>query len=261
MTDINISLSAEELFTIGNFPVTNAFFSMIIISIVLVIAFAVIARRLTTVPGKGQLFIEAFVEGVYNFVHGVTKNEKTSRRLFPMFAVMAIFFLVSNVIGIIPGFGAITVDGVSLWRPPTADYSMVFGITIVMFFVWQFVAIISGGLVNYGKQFINFSGFSEGILNGFITFAMGLLDIIGEIAKIISLSFRLFGNIFAGEAIAAVLFGLAPYIVPIPFAMLGLLSGVIQAFVFPILVLIFITMSMATGQDGQQDREAQEASA
>lgn len=263
MREINISLAAEELFSIGGFPVTNSFLSMVVLSTILIIVFTILARRLKAVPTKGQLFAETFVDGVYGFVKQVAGSDKAARRIFPLFSAMALFFLISNLIGVLPGMSAITANGTTIWRPPTSDYTIVFGITVVMFFVWQFTAIVTGGLVHHAGKFFNFSGFKKGILTGVIDFVMGIMDIIGEVAKIISLSFRLFGNIFAGEAIFAVIIGLAPYVVPIPFTVMSMFSGIIQAFVFPILVLIFISMSVATQEsktDEDKDMEVQRAS-
>lgn len=234
---ITISLKAEQLGEIWGVPITNALWVSFAITILLLLVLGITARRMKLIPGKFQLIIETVVGGMFNFVSSVAQNPKVAHRVFPLFATMALFFLASNLLGFMPGISALEWNGVAAYRPPTADYPQIFGITIVMFFVWQFVAIVSGGLVGYTKKFFNFSSP--------LNFAMGLLDIIGEIAKIISLSFRLFGNIFAGEAIAAVLLVLAPYVAPVPFSLLGLLSSVIQAIVFPILVLIFITMAIA----------------
>jgi F-type H+-transporting ATPase subunit a len=242
---IHISLKPETLFAVFNFPVTNSFLATVGLSIAIMAIFLYVGARMKAVPGRLQLFIEIFVTGSRDFVHSVTGNEAVTRRIFPLFATMAILYLVSNLFGFIPGLAALSYDGVALWRPPTADYALIFVITITMFLLWQFAAIVTGGLVAYGKKFFNFSSP--------LNFVLGLLDIIGEIAKIVSLSFRLFGNIFAGEVIGAVILGLVPFFAPIPFMFLGLLSSVIQAFVFPILVLIFMNMAIVVKEEKEKE--------
>ena len=116
-----------------------------------------------------------------------------------------------------------------------ADYGMVFVLTAISVITVQIVAIFTHGPFGYLKKFINFSSP--------LAFALGLMDLIGELAKILSLSFRLFGNIFAGEVLGMVMLFLAPFILPLPFAMLGLITAVIQGFVFSLLTLIFISMA------------------
>ncbi len=242
---ISISLKPEELFSIAGFSVSNSFLATIFVSILLMLVFGITARRMKPVPGKLQLMLEMYVTWTREFVLGMTNDEKATNRIFPLFATIGIFFLLSNLIGFLPGLSAISVGDTPLYRAPTTDYALIFTITMISFLIWQMVAIVTGGLFGYIGKFLNFKSPMD--------FIMGLLDIIGEAAKIISLSFRLFGNIFAGEVIAIVLLNLVPYIAPLPFAILGLLSSVIQAFVFPILVVIFISMSIAVKKEREEE--------
>lgn len=241
MSELHISLKPEEIFTIGNFPVTNSLFIAVCVSLILIVVLVGTGLRMKEVPGKFQLLIEELVGGLHNFVHSITQSKKLTTAIFPLFATLALFFMLSNLLGLIPGLAAISISGTPAFRAPTTDYSLIFVITMVMFIVWQLVAVFTAGFVGYFKQYFNFSSP--------LNFALGILDIIGEAAKIVSLSFRLFGNIFAGEVIATVMLTLAPFVAPVPFALLGLLSSVIQALVFPILVLIFIKMSVAVKEE------------
>ncbi|KKP80374.1 MAG: ATP synthase subunit a [Candidatus Moranbacteria bacterium GW2011_GWF2_35_39] len=116
-----------------------------------------------------------------------------------------------------------------------SDYGMVFVLTAISIITIQIVAIIAHGPFGYLGKFIN--------LKSPLAFVLGLMDLIGELSKILSLSFRLFGNIFAGEVLGLVMLFLAPFIVPLPFALLGLITAIIQGFVFSLLTLIFISMA------------------
>lgn len=245
--EIHISLKPEILFEIAGFSITNSFFVMMLVSVLLILVVGGIARRLQKVPGTPQLFVETFIMAMHDLVAGITQNKKMTKRIFPVFATFVIFFLASNLFGLIPGLGGISFNNMPVFRTPTTDYALIFGLTIVMFITWQVVIVISGGIFGFIKKYLNFSSP--------VNFTLGLLDIIGELTKIVSLSFRLFGNIFAGEVIAIVMLALAPYVVPVPFAMLGILSSVIQAFVFPILVLIYIKMSVVVREEQEKGQE------
>ncbi len=242
---IEISLKPDVLGIFAGFPITNALLVSVLTTIVLCVIFMFVARRMKQVPGRLQLFVETFLTGSYEFVHGVTQNETVTKRMFPIFTTLLLFFLAANLTGFIPGLAALSFNDMPLYRSATSDYALIFVITMVMFIGWQLVAIVSGGLFGYVKKYINFSSPMD--------FVMGLLDIIGESAKIVSLSFRLFGNIFAGEVIATVMLVLMPYVAPVPFALLGLLSSVIQAAVFPILVLIFFNMAIVVKEEKQKE--------
>lgn len=237
MSEINISLKPEVLGTIGDFPITNSLWVSFFVSFVLILFFGIIAKKRKKNPGTIQLFAETFIDGCYKFVQSSTGNKKATALLFPLFATLVAFFLLSNLLGILPFWAAMSINDIPVYRAATADYTLIFVITMLMFITWQVVAVVTGGLWRYAKSYKN------------------PLDIIGELAKIISLSFRLFGNVFAGEVIGTIIVTLLPYIAPIPFAALGMLSSVIQAVVFPILILIFINMATVSEEDIQAEME------
>jgi len=238
---MDITLAPQVLFTIGGFEVTNTFFILVIISILLILAFGLIARKPKEVPKGLQLWLEVLIEGGMDFMDGVTGDRKKTEKMFPFIMTMFLVFLVANFIPFIPGIGSITYNGVPIHRTATSDYSFVFTLATFSVIIMQVITIVTGSVWIYFKKFFNFSGpWPMKPIN----FFLGLMDIISEIAKIISLSFRLFGNMFAGEILAAVIIGLVPYIVPVPFALLGVLTALIQAAVFSILVLIFMSMAV-----------------
>ncbi len=243
--ELNISLAPEVLFHIGSWPITNSFFWFFCLSLLFMIGAFILKANLNIVPGKTQNFIELLISGAYDFVVSIIGPGKKAERVFPLVATMFFFILTANLLVYIPGQAAIslnTVDGaVPLFRAVVADYGLVFLLTIVSIIIVQIVAIISAGPFNYLGRFINFRSPMK--------FFLGIMELISELAKIISLSFRLFGNIFAGEVLGAVMLFLAPFFIPLPFLFLGLLTAVVQAFVFAVLTLVFISMASEMGEE------------
>lgn len=243
--ELNISLAPQVLFEIAGFPVTNTFLWTIVISLFLMGFFLLINKRLKDVPGKLQGIVEILLESYYNFVKSVIGTDEKAKKIFPLVMTMFIFTVVCNLVVYIPGQAAVSLikdEGVvPVFRSVMSDYGMVFAMTMVSIITMHIVAIIVHGPFGYLKKFIN--------LKSPLDFILGLMDIISEIAKIISLSFRLFGNIFAGEVLGAVMLFLAPFFIPLPFLFLGLLTAVVQAFVFSVLTLVFISMASEISED------------
>jgi F-type H+-transporting ATPase subunit a len=237
--ELNISLAPDVLFNLAGFPVTNTLLWSFVLSIFLILVFVIPARNLKMVPGKFQSFLEMLVEGAYDFVESIIGPGKKARRVFPLVFTMFIFALVANLAVYIPGQAAVTInrggEAVAVFRAVMSDYGMVLIMTLISVLVTQIVAIITAGPWKYLGKFINFKNP--------LKFFIGIMDLISEVAKIVSLSFRLFGNIFAGEVLGAVMLFLAPFFVPLPFLFLGLLTAVVQAFVFAVLTLVFISMA------------------
>ena len=261
-----ISLAPQILFYIGAFPVTNSFLWIIILSLTLIIVSLLITRSLKQVPGKLQNIFEILIDGAFNFVLSVVGTEKKARKVFPLVFSMFFLILIANLATFIPGQAAISLKNANgntpLFRTMLADYSLVFMMTMISIITTQIVAIAVHGPFGYIGKFINLNGIKNffvelfkgkikiGILaQGLLDLFLGIMDIIGEIAKIISLSFRLFGNMFASEVLGAVILFLAPFIVPLPFKFLGLLTALVQAFVFSVLTLIFIDMASTIEKD------------
>ncbi|OGF27045.1 hypothetical protein A2303_04180 [Candidatus Falkowbacteria bacterium RIFOXYB2_FULL_47_14] len=263
---MNISLSPEILFHIGSFAVSNALLWSFFISAVLMVIALIFGSRLKEVPGRVQGLIEIIVGGAFDFVRSIIGSDRKARRIFPLVFSMFVFTLISNLFTYIPGQSALSVRGaegtVPLFRAVMSDYGQVFMMTILTVVLVQIVTIVVHGPFGYLGKFINLKGifkffaalfrgqFRPGdFFQGFLDLFLGLMDIVGELAKIFSLSFRLFGNIFAGEVLTAVILFLAPFFVPLPFMFLGLLTAVVQAFVFSILTLIFVTMASEIEED------------
>ncbi|MCD4704732.1 F0F1 ATP synthase subunit A [bacterium] len=262
----NISLSPQILFYIGQLPITNTLFWSIILTLFLITIFLFLKKSMKESPNRWQNLFEIIFEGAYSFVKSIIGDDKKAKRAFPLVFTMFIFILTANLATFIPGQAAITIKttegNMPLFRAVMSDYGLVFMMTILSVLVTQIVAIIVHGPFGYIGKFINLSGIKEffqesfkgkfkfGILaQGLLDFFLGIMDIIGELAKIVSLSFRLFGNMFASEVLSAVILFLAPFIAPLPFQFLGLLTAIVQAFVFSVLTLIFISMASEINED------------
>lgn len=251
---MNISIAAEQLFAIGGFPITNSFLVGLIVSIFLIVFTVSQSRRLQLVPRGTQNVMEFVIEAWWNLTKEIAQDTKLAYRFFPLVATIFFFVLFSNWLGLIPGVGSIGIhevhDGhpvlVPLLRSASADLNTTIAIALIAVFSVQFIGIATIGVLRYGKKFF-VSPFKKPfyILGTFI----GLLELISELVRLVSFSFRLFGNIFAGEVLLIVMLTLVPYFIPLPFLMLEIFVGIVQAFVFAILTLVFLKMATteATG--------------
>lgn len=237
--ELNISLAPEIIFNIGSFPVTNTLFWSVILTVFLLVFFVVVGRRLKDVPSGVQNVVELLIEGAYSFVESIIGPGKKTDRVFPLVTTMFIFILTTNLFTFIPGQAAFSIDrsggAAAIFRAVMSDYGIVLMMTLISVITVQIVAIAVSGPFSYIGKFINFSNP--------LKFFLGLMDLVGELAKILSLSFRLFGNIFAGEVLGSVMLFLMPFFAPLPFMFFGVLTAFVQAFVFSVLTLVFISMA------------------
>jgi len=237
---MEISLAAEKIAHIGSFPITNAMLTSWIGGVIL-ITFAIVAtRRMKLIPSGIQNVFEFAIEALYNTANGVLDDEKATKKYFPLVATLFLFIIFNNWLGLVPGVGTIGVHElvhgkeiiVPLFRSGNADLNMTLALAITTVLSIQIFGIAAIGVFKYGKKFLNFSNP--------INFVVGILELIGEISRIISFSFRLFGNVFAGEVLLTVIAFIVPFIAPLPFYGLELFVGFIQALVFTMLTLVFI---------------------
>src|SRR3989304_115219 len=238
---MHISLVAEKIFEIGSFTVTNSLLASVITSLLLILASVFINKALKKSPGKMQSVIEMIIDWLDELAQSV--GGKDTRAFLPLVITFFIFILLSNWLGLLPGFGSIGLyeieEGhkvfVPLFRGATADLNTTLALALVSVFSVQFYGI-SKNKLKYLTRFFNFGSP--------IMFFTGLLELISEFSKIISFSFRLFGNVFAGEVLIAVITSLIPVIVPLPFFGLEIFVGLIQALVFAMLTLVFINIGL-----------------
>lgn len=238
---MSISISAEKLFSLFNFPITNALVVSFIITLFLVIAAILINRRLKKdgVPGKTQNFTELIIEGAFDFIHSTIGDYKKARKLFALVFTFFVFVLFNNWVELWPGLGYVGLKEhhsiIPIIRSPSADLNTTLALAVISVLATQFLGIAAIGAVKYFSKFLNFQSP--------IKMFVGLLELISEISKIISFSFRLFGNIFAGEVLLIVSYYLIPYLAPLPFLVMEFFVGIIQAFIFSILTLSFIQVA------------------
>ena len=237
-----ISLKAQQLFNIGGFNMTNGLLLGLVVSAVLII-FAIIFRgKIKMVPGKVQGMVELAIDGLLGMMESVLGTREAAEKYLPLIATIFIFILTSNWLGLLPGVGSIVFErggeGVPLLRSPAADLNFTLALAVMAVLATNLFGILTIGIFSHVKKFLNFGGP--------IKFFVGILEFLSEISRVVSFSFRLFGNIFAGEVLLTIMFFLLPYIVPIPFLMMELFFGAIQAFIFSMLTLVFLASHTAS---------------
>jgi F-type H+-transporting ATPase subunit a len=244
---------AVEIARPAGFPVTNSMIVSWIVAVGLIIFARIATRDMQHVPTGAQNFLEWLVEGLYRILEGILGRHLTERT-FWFFATIFIFILTSNWVGLIPGVGTVgwghqTAHGFKIDQPffrgANADVNMTFAMALVFFACWIVWAIQEVGVRGFLKELFAPKGESTGLLKVLLVvvfFAAGCLEIISILFRPISLSFRLYGNIFAGENMLEAMARLVPgfgWLVPIPFYFLELLMGLVQALVFMLLTAVF----------------------
>ncbi|PIR74381.1 MAG: hypothetical protein COU35_02945 [Candidatus Magasanikbacteria bacterium CG10_big_fil_rev_8_21_14_0_10_47_10] len=249
------SIQPETIFLVRSWPVTNAMLMGLLVTAIIFIVSIIITYRSKILPSKFQTVIEIMVEGFFHLVTQITGSDGTGRKLLPLIGAIFVFFGMSNLIGLVPGLTSLTFDGVSFLRTPTNDFNMTFSIALSMVLLTQIASIrhfgVFGHLGKYFKLKELIAGFRQGIGAGaiaFIEFLIGLLDIVSEVAKVISLSLRLFGNMYAGEVLAAILLGAFALAIPSVWLVMNLLVAVIQALVFGALTAAYFQLAVADSE-------------
>ena len=255
------TLYSETIFYIGNFNVTNSLINSFIVVILVVILSLVIRSKASKIPQGLQNYFEVIIEKALELCDSVTGSREKSLKFFPLVFALFIFILFNNWLGILPGIGSIGLimqeEGhkifVPFFRGGTADLNTTLALALLAVIGSNIAGIIVTGFWNYFNKFFNIKAFLQIprkilkdptiVLVNPIKAFVGLVEIIGEIAKIASLSFRLFGNIFAGEVLLASMAALFAYFIPIPFMFLEIIVGIIQALIFSVLTLVYMTIA------------------
>jgi len=238
-----ISIKAEPIFKIGNFQITN---SLILSSVVLIffLIFAIVYKKNSNLKKKSKFyyFVNFLLKAVYGLFEGVLKDKTII--FFPLLGSFFFFILLNNWFGLLPGVGSLLIKvkehgeifHFPLFRGNNADLNATLALALISVFLIQFYGIKYLGFKDFIKKFINFSNP--------INFFVGILETISEISKIISFSFRLFGNIFAGEVLITIMAFLVPVLITFPFLLLEVFVGLIQALVFSMLSSVFLSMAI-----------------
>jgi F-type H+-transporting ATPase subunit a len=250
--------SAGGVISIWNdISISNSIFTAWIVMLVLVVLGALAGRAVQEVPGRLQGFFELVVQFLTDFMRDAGGPQVV--RFLPLFGTLFLFALLSNWLGIIPLVGQ-----VELLHSPTADYHTNLGLALTGFVWYQAAGIRQNGL-GYFTRWINFPAFKEGPLVGIVMFLfVGPIELFSELFRILTLTLRLWGNIWGGEIVLSVLAALlfVPSFV-LPFIGLELFIGFIQAFVFAFLVLLYIILALEShgGEEHEGHIEAEHVAA
>ncbi len=250
-----VEIWAPEVPLLGRFPITNSMIVTWAVALVLIVFAQIATRRMTAVPSGAQNFIEWLVESLYTFLEGVIGHDLV-RKTFWFFATIFIFILFSNWLGLIPGFGTIGYGvrgehGFHVTEPwfrgANADLNMTLAMAMTFFACWIIWALQTNGPIGFLLHLFAPKGETTGFLKLLMVvvfIVVGCLEVVSIIFRPVSLSFRLFGNIFAGENMLEAMSNLVPgwigsVIIPIPFYFMELLVGIVQALVFMLLTAVF----------------------
>ncbi len=297
--DVHVEVAAETLFHIGPIPFTNAMLTTFIVMAAICIFLTWVARNMKDVPGRAQSIVEMTIEFMLGLVESAASSKRAARRIFPLIGGLFIFIAIANYTGILPGMGTIgyykkheattetTTDEdseshgavvyevasigqtaapvvsqdssenekvlVPFFRAPNSDINMTLAMALLSFVVVQIAGVRAHGV--------------RGRIKHMATPAFIFpIEVISELSRIISLSARLFGNVFAGEVLLGVMVAMAnalkiaivPLVFPVVFIFLELLFGSIQALVFALLTLIYIALATEGGHEEHADAHADE---
>ncbi|HNX11299.1 MAG TPA: F0F1 ATP synthase subunit A [bacterium] len=256
------TLYAEPIFHVGSFPITNSLLnSWLVVLIVVILALFLQRRKIRLIPRGLQNALEMVFELFFGLFDMVTGSRAKTLKFAPFVMTFFFFVLISNWMGLLPGVGSIGQVAlehgekvfIPYFRGGTADLNTTLALAIIGVVMSHILGVIALGWWKYLNKFLNFKVLLEIpkkvikeptiLLVNPIKFFVGVIEIIGEFAKIASLSFRLFGNIFAGEVLLASMSAILAFGLPLPFMFLEVIVGLIQALIFSILVLIYLSIA------------------
>lgn len=238
---LSVHLNPYVVGHFGEVPITATMITVWFVSFLLILFSVLVKSKLTLIPSKMQSLVELTVGGVYDFVKETLGSKEYADKYFPVVATIFIFVLSVNWAGLIPGVGAFGFYDehhhlVPLLYPGATDLNITLALAIVSFVTIEVAGVMALGVWKYAGKFINFKSP--------MAFALGIMELISELARLVSFSFRLFGNIFAGKTLLLVAMFFVPYFLPVPVYAYELFVGIIQAIVFAILTLFFIKLAI-----------------
>ncbi|PIY72275.1 ATP synthase F0 subunit A [Candidatus Roizmanbacteria bacterium CG_4_10_14_0_8_um_filter_33_9] len=239
-----ISIKAESIFELFGFHITNSLILSLIVFLLFIIIAFVYTKDITASNKSGFFYIfNAMLQTIYGLFESILGSN--TKLFFPVLSSFFVWILFQNWAGLLPGVGSILVKieehgrilHVPLLRGNNADINGTLALALISVIMIQVFGIKFLGLSGYLSKFFNFSNP--------INFFVGFLDILSEFSKILSFTFRLFGNIFAGEVLMTIIAFLIPFLAPFPFLILEIFVGVVQALVFSLLTTVFLSMAIA----------------
>ncbi len=236
---MSAEFAPEIIFNIGSFSVTNTILNTLFVDAVILGGVFYLNKHIKKIPGMFQNIMEMLIEAFYDITE--TISGENAKKIFPFFMSFFLFILIANWSGLIPGNGSIGLKSeegsnlVPIFRNATSDLNVTLALALVSVFATHVLSLKTIGIREYLSRY-----FSLNPINLFV----GILEIVSEITKVISLSFRLFGNIFAGEIVLVTIGSLFAFVFPIPFMALEIIVGLVQALVFSMLTMVFMTILM-----------------
>jgi len=243
---IEVVLRAEQIGSVFGFPITNSLLMTWVVMALLIGFSYFFGRRLKMVPGKFQAGVEWAFTSVIDYMTETLESRELALRFFPLIATIFLFIFIGNELAFVPGVGSIGIfhetEFAPLLRAPSADLNFTLALAFISFFTIEITGIATLGFLKYGSKFVN--------LRSPIGFAVGLIEMVSNVGRLISFSFRLFGNIFAGEVMILVAMYFLPVLLPVPLIAFEVFVGLIQAVVFAMLTLFFIKLAIMEPEEG-----------
>jgi F-type H+-transporting ATPase subunit a len=248
MLSVTVSVAPETLFHIGPVAVNNSMTTALLVTGAIILLAIYAKATFKLIPTRLQLILELCAEFILTQLQGAFGSESKARKFFPLLMSLLLFIFIANQITVVPLVGQIVLGDTPVFRTTTSHLTAPVAMAIVTLAVAHIIAFSIAPLRHIGNfikiaPFFKIRSFGD-FGNALMEFMLGIMDIIGELAKLLSLSFRLFGNVFAGELMIAVIAGLTSFtrlFVPVPFMALSIFSGLVQAFVFTMLAVQFIS--------------------
>lgn len=219
-------------------------------------------KNASVVPSSWQVVIEFIYEWILDLVEQITNDKKRTQQVFSIVLSIFLYLVVANVFTLLPFIGQITVDGVAIFQTPSADFNTTLGLALGVVIVLQVLSIKEWGLLAHIGKYIPLrhvvKEFRKGVGAGFSSLVdvfVGVLDIIGEFAKVLSLSLRLFGNMFAGNVLLIVLMGIFAYVLPAVWVGMNLFVGILQAMVFSALAASYYMLAIKPEDESKIKKE------
>lgn len=255
-----VPIVSDTVFHIGSFPVKNSTLSLVLITIFIASTSFYFRKKISVdSPGKLQSFFELVYEALKKQIKSVTGSEYHATRIFPLIGTIFIFVGLSNYLGLVPLLGSITWNGVSVFRTATSDFNTAFALALGTIIIFHVITLNDFGIKGYFLKFIPLDKLREDMKQGkfaiiyiFVTILVAILDIIGEFAKVISVSLRLFGNMYAGEVLTGVLVGLIAFGLPSFWVVFGMLGALVQTIVFGSLITVFYMQASSDSKESSQ---------
>ncbi len=241
---ISVHLAPSVLFHIGNVPIPNTLVTAVVVSVALVVFAFLVGKSLRLKPSGFQTALELLIVYSYDLVRETLENERLAKRFFPLIMTIFLFVLSVNWFGLLPFVASIGVSEnvqgaarfVPFFYPGATDLNMTLALALIAFCAIEAAGIATLGIVKYGSKFITFASP--------LAFMVGIIELISEFVRLISFSFRLFGNIFAGKVLVLVIMFFVPLVLPIPFIAFEVFVGFVQAAIFALLTLFFMKIAI-----------------